>query len=350
PPVLAGLFVWLSRMANLSKVQTATVCLVVAAAPVLWQWHQRQAVNTQLKQAETSLTASRSERDSLQTELQELREQSSRLKTTLADTTKTAAQREDEARRFADWKKHIRSQLLSDDYQWPEDSPFVRIPKKLVPQLNIGSPVLQSGVIKQEARELLGLTPQERERAEAALHEYFSKMNHLISSSLYETNRPTFVFVPGNAIASQVFEIPALGDTVKQCADELESVLHQDLGDERWQLVKDELESYSSGGLRQMLNLDASDRAQELAVWIQEQNGQLKAGYAWGDHTGRSSSSGLVLSNFLPNAVFAPGINTVEDYMGIHQYSTQLTEPALAWLRQQAETRLENQPTNRGGQ
>src|SRR5262245_12007974 len=38
PPVLAGGFAWLARLASLSKPQLASLCLVVVAFPVGWQW------------------------------------------------------------------------------------------------------------------------------------------------------------------------------------------------------------------------------------------------------------------------------------------------------------------------
>jgi hypothetical protein len=340
PPVLVGLSAWLARLATLSKVQVATVCLLVVTAPALWQWHEHCKADAKLAQAKTSLASAQSEFSRLQTELEQLRGRSSRMDTTLADATSSAAQREDRARQFKAWKQRLRGQLLASDYHWPEDSPFVRIPKAILPQLEVNRPVEQPGVIRQEARELMGLTPQERETAEAALQKYFTAMDSLMASSRYETNRATFAHVSGSALASEAFGLPALGDTVKQYSDELQASLQTDLGEERWPMVERQLGSSGPDTLRRILNLDASERGQELAVWIDELNGQLVAGYSWGDHTSSFSSSGLALKFFLPDTQFPPGSGSLEDHMDFRQLSSTLTGPALDWIRQQAEARL----------
>jgi len=98
--------------------------------------------------------------------------------------------------------------LLAADYHWPEDSPFVRIPKAVVPQLEVRHPIAPPGVLKQETRELLGLTPAEREQAEQALQQYFAAMDSLMDSNRYETNRTTLATIPANALSSQVLACP----------------------------------------------------------------------------------------------------------------------------------------------
>jgi len=126
---------------------------------------------------------------------------------------------------------------------------------------------------------------------------------------------------------------------VKQRADELQATLRTDLGEERWPLVASQLASSGTDTLRHTLNLDAGERGQELAVWIQERNDQLVAGYSWGEQNFSMNSSGLALSLFLPGAKFPDGAS-VEDFVGGQQVSLTLTGPALEWLRQQAENRL----------
>jgi hypothetical protein len=306
----------------------------------LWQWHEHRKADVELAQARTSLASAQSEFSRLQTELEQLRGRSSRLDTALADATSSLAQREDRTRQFAVWKQRMRGQLLAADYHWPDDSPFVRIPKAILPQLEVNRPVEQPGVIKQEARELMGLTPQERETAEVALRKYFTAIDSLMASSRYETNRATFAHVSGSALTSEVFGLPALGDNVKQYSDELLASLRADLGEERWPLMESQLASSGTDTLRRILDLDAGERSQELAVWIDEVNGQLVAGYSWGDHTSSFSSSGLALKFFLPGAQFSSGSGSVEDYMDFRQLSPTLTGPALDWIRQQAEARL----------
>lgn len=340
PPALVGLSAWLARLAALSKAQTAAVCIVLAAAPVVWQWSEQRKAETALVQAKSGVATTQNELSLLQTELLRLNESAARLDDSLANARAAAAAGAETRKRFATWKERVRNRLLAADYQWPDDLPFVRIPKAILSQLYVRQPAKQPGTIRQEARELLGLNPVEREQAETALQNHFAAMDSLMESSRYETNSAKLASLPKDALASKVFGLPALGDEVKQHSEELQASLKAILGNERWPLVERQLADSSTDNLRRVLNLDAGEKGQELAVWIQERDGKLVAGYGWGDQSTEFGSSGLALSLVLPGAQLPYGIS-LENYWGIQPLSATLTRPALEWLRQQAESRLE---------
>ena len=340
PPALAGLAAWLATFTSLTKVQTAAVCLAVAAVPLVWQWHQQGEAKDALAVAKSKYAATQDEFTVRQAELLRLIDSATKLDDSLANARLAGARRAETEQKFTAWKAQTRARLLAADYHWPEDLPFIRIPKAIVPQLNVERPVAPPGVLSQAARELLGLTPNERQVAEAALQNYFSALDRLMEASRYETNRPSLVSIPRESLASQVWGVPALGDVVKQSAEELQSALRADLGEERWPMVAQQLESSDSDSLRSILNLDAGEKGQELAVWIQEWDGNLVAGYGWSEKNSSFSSSGLALSLFLPNAQLPPGAGSVEDYLATRQLATTLNQPALEWIRQQAEARL----------
>ncbi|HEY4416265.1 MAG TPA: sigma-70 family RNA polymerase sigma factor [Verrucomicrobiae bacterium] len=339
PAPLVGFGALAARLATLTKVQTAVVCLLFATVPVAWQWHQQNQANTTLAQSKADLAGVHTEFSTLQTEVDELRQKSAKMDTSLADSAKSVSEREAKARQFAAWKKRMREQLLSADYHWPDDSAFIRIPKSVLPQLEVHEPITQPGVIKQAARELLGLSPTEREQAEAALQKYFSAMDNLASANSYETNRGTYVHVPADALASQVFGLPALGAGVKQYSDELQASLQTDFGEERWPLMQSQLDSSGTYSLRHTLDMDAGENGQELAVWIQNQNGELMTGLGWGQSYTTLSTGGMALRFFLPGVTFPDGSSS-ENFMDMEQLPATLTAPALAWIRQQAEARL----------
>jgi RNA polymerase sigma factor (sigma-70 family) len=340
PPALVGLSALLARFASLTKVQTAAVCLAIAAGPVAWQVSEQREAQAALAHAKTQLAAAQNEFNVVQTEIERLNESTMQLDDSLASARDAAARSAETAQKFAAWKQRTRAQLLAADYQWPEDSPFVRIPKQLLPQLQVHQPITQPGVIIPEARELLGLTPTEREQAEAALHNHFSAMDFLMESNRYETNRAKFANLPKDTLARQVWGLPALGDEAKQHAEELQATLRTVLGKERWQIVERLLQSSGTDTLRRILSLDAGERGQELAVWIQEREGKLVAGYSWGEPSGTFSQSGLALSLFAPDKEFPIPGASVEDYLNVRQLSAALTHPAMTWLQQQAGTRL----------
>jgi len=340
PPALVGLSALLARFASLTKVQTAAVCVAIAAGPVAWQISEQHETQTELARTKTQLATTQNEFGVVETEIQRLTESTAKLDESLANARDAAARRAGTEQKFEAWKKRTRQQLLASDYRWPDDSPFVRIPKKILPQLQVRQPITSPGVIRQEARELLGLTPGEREQAETALQKNFTAMDSLMESNRYETNRATLANIPKNALAGQVWGLPALGDEVSHHSEELQATLRSVLGEERWPLVAEQLKSSGTDTLRRILNLDAGEKGQELAAWIQELDGHLIAGYSWGEQNSSFSQRGLALSLFLPDQEFPIRGASVEDYMNVRQLSAALTRPAMEWIRQQAENRL----------
>ncbi len=338
PPALVGLSAFFARFASLTKVQTAAVCVAIAAGPVAWQISEQREANAALIQAKTQLAATQNEFSVVQTEIQRLNESTTQLDESLAATLAAAARSAETAQKFEAWKQRTREQLLAADYQWPEDSLFVRIPKRMAPQLQVHQPISQPGVIKQEARELLGLTPGEREQAETALHDHITALDRLIESNLYETNRLQYSTQPANTLAIKVFGVPALGAEVKQRGDELKSALKTVLGDERWPLLTRAL--LGSSELRRTLSLDAGERGQEMAVWIKESEGNLMLGFAVTEQNHWSGQDGLALKVFLPGFEFPDGM-TGSGYLGLERFPASLAQPVLAWIQHQAETRLE---------
>lgn len=339
PPALAGVALLFARFASLTKVQTAGICLALAAAPVAWQWQQQRETQAALAAINTQLFTSRSECSVVERDVEHLRTRVAGSEESLAAAQAAAAKDAALAAQFASWKAKTRARLLTGDAAWPSDLPFVRIPKSILPELQVYGPVLPPGVIRAEARELLGLTPAEREQAEAALHQHLATMDELMESNRFETNRGQYVQIPQNSLASQVWKLPALGEAVDRSGATLQAALQAVLGEERWTIVEQQLKGLGSDSLRRTLNLDAGEKGQELALWIRERDGELVAGCGWGQSGTMFSSAGVALSLFLPGAQMPEG-GTAEDYLGGPRTAAALTRPALEWLRQQAEARL----------
>lgn len=344
PPAVAGFTLLLARLATLTKAQTAAVCLALATVPVAWEWQQQRETRNALAVVNTQLVASQSEFSVIERDVERLQTRVATSDEARAATQAAAELQAARAEQFAAWKSKTRARLLTGDAAWPDDLPFVRIPKSILPELQVYHPVLPPGVIRAEARELLGLTPAEREQAEAALHQHLATMDELMESNRFETNGGQYVQIPQNSVASQVWKLPALGDAVDHSAATLQTALQVVLGEERWPIVGQQLKAFGSDTLRRALNLDAGEKGQELAVWIQEREGELVAGCGWGEAGSMHSSAGVALGLFLPGAQLPEG-GTAEDYLGGRRWATALSRPALAWLREQAEARLPKKGT-----
>lgn len=331
PPAALGLVSLLARVGCWSKVQTAAVCLVVAAAPVAWQWQE-------CRSAQANLVELRSRADSAQAELSDVQVRIERFDTEagrveLAMTAdQTAAQSLAEAvRKFEAWKSRLQAQLTGADYRWPEDSPFVRVPKSVLPKLNVYQPVSPVGALKPAARELLGLTPQERERAEGALRDFCAAGDALIEASIRETNRAVRVSVPPSVVASRVWKVPALGDELKLRSNKLQEELQNTLGPDRWPLAQAALANAGETSLGRLLDPVEGAAEQEVAVWLSSSEGKLTIGSGWARGYTTTSSSGMSLDLFrtaTPDQL--PQVASFSDL------PDSISKRILLWIAQQA--------------
>ena len=339
PPAWVGMAGWLARLASLTKVQTAVVCLSIAALPVAWRWADyRRAVDESAKVRAQSATL-QTEQTVLQTDLDRLRRTVERMEASLATAKESEEQRAEAARKYEVWKSHLRGVLMADNYRWPEDSLFVRIPKSALRQIEVNQTLAAPGVLKQDEREILGLTPEERAQIEHTLQRYFAGMDAMIDEKLYETNHPTNFGIPESALASKIWAIPALGDEVKARGEELQAALQTALGEERWPLVQAQLQSHGMYSLRTTLSLDLGQDGQQIGVWITEENGRLVVGHGWSGHSSSGTSSGMALDLFMPNAEAMPGMDAA-DFFRVRALPGTLSLRMMDWIQQQAITRL----------
>jgi RNA polymerase sigma factor (sigma-70 family) len=347
PPAVGGLLALASRWAGLTQVQTVAVCLALTAVPVTWELtHLRQpAVDAERSRA--ALASAQSELGNELMEIRRLRQFTSELDESLTQTQATAAQDAATRQQLEAWKKHLREVLTADNYRWPADSPFVRIPKSVLKQIDVRQPIAPPGVVRSEARELLGLAPEERQQFEAALEKHFGTVDSLTETVMVQTNAAgkvqvanTSFNIPSGVLASQAWLVPALGDRVQASAEELQSTLQDLLGPERWPLVKSK---FVESSLRRVLNLDASQQAQALAVWLQQQNGKFTVGFGWSGKDQSFSSSDVALDLFLPGHAWPAGLPAEETplaALSAADLSPVLTKQVQTWLEQQALSHL----------
>jgi RNA polymerase sigma factor (sigma-70 family) len=337
PPVLAGLGAFLARLATLSRAQTAAVCLVLAAVPLGWQLNEQHAAGVEVKRIHAQLLAAQNEHSTLLTELERLRANSRRLEGSLAQANDAATRAAASAQAFEAWKKKFRGLLTAADYRWSDDSPFARIPKSALLELSKRSwavPFMPPGDVQSYARELMGLTPSERQSLEAALHRYFADVEETLAARIYETNRPNKI--PGKALAAKVFVLPGLGEQAEQLGDQILAKLRAILGEERWPLVKPKrLRVQSGGDLDGILRLGGPP--QDLAVWVEtDDKGTLMWGAAWGGGVAHSQQGALSMA--LPQDD-PDRTESIEEFGGA-PWSSALRQRGWTWLQEQAIARL----------
>jgi RNA polymerase sigma factor (sigma-70 family) len=344
PGAVAGLTGLLARLASLSQAQVAALCVVVASLPVGWQWHEQRVAKQEATRVQSELESLRLEQTSLETEIRQLTGTADRLDASLAKSAEIEAANAESARMLEAWKTRIRRELTAVDYHWPDDSPFVRIPKSAVRSMDVHMPIEPPGTIKSEARELLGLSPGERTTMEEGLRNYFADVDRLIDAGIHETNRSARLYVPASAVASEILYVPPLGDEAKASSERITAEMKAVLGDQRWPLVESQMQSYGTHTLRRVLNLDADHDSQEVAVWVNTNDqGVPTVGYQWASLGSSFSTDGATLASLLPGGDPTGGRSALD---GLRQNNLPdaVTTRMLSWWQAQAAARLGKEP------
>lgn len=343
PPALAGLGLLLARLASLTKVQTVALCVAVAAGPLGWGLNRTHRAEQSGAGLRTKLEAARTQEKQWSTDIERMQMEVGRLQVAKREAGQAQERNAAVAQQVEALKQRIRGLLTDDDYRWPDDLPFVRIPKSAVAALEVGLPIIPPGAVVPPARELFGLTPEELQRTQNALGRYFAEVEQRVAENVYETNRPQKEWmIRKEALASRVFGIPALGKEAGESAERLMSEMAEALGAERWALIQPALGmSGGSHALRRILNLDAGKDSQEIVVWLsQSDNTPPTVGFTWsGGTSGSFGSSGLPLAEFLPSAGDGDAKQSPMDLRGTY-LPTPLIDRVNRWLGEEATSRL----------
>jgi len=248
PPALVGLGALLARLASMSRVQTAAVCVALAVVPLAWQLNERRASAEEARRIQTQLLATQNEGATAQTELERLRASSGRFEQSLTQANDAAARAAASAQAFEVWKKKIRGLLAAADYRWDDDSAFVRIPKAVLPELNElvrrSQPFSPPGVVNPYARELMCLTPAERRAMENTMRAV-AEIQFGEKAEAYERDNP----LSGRMLASRHFADEPPGKTGGEAEQRFAQMLKEIrgiLGEERWPVLPARFRSNNS--------------------------------------------------------------------------------------------------------
>ena len=338
PPALAGLGALLARLASLSRVQTAAVCVALAAGPAAWQLNARQAASANVRQLQAQRFAGQTEERDLLAEVKRVRAQAAILEQSVSQRNEAEARTAAAAQAFDAWKRRTRSQLLAADHRWDDNSPFARIPKLILPRLSEEGgpePFSPPGVVLPYARELMGLTAAERQAVETILQRHLSGA----SAAVQETNEP----VSGREIARKRFVLVLSGsvEEANRRTDQMLAEVRDILGAERWPLVQVRLSQRRAGGvysssLRNILIPEAA--AQQLEVWVEpDEKGPLRW-YASGGNGGMSGNWSGALSEYLPDGDTAK--TPTSDLGAWVLFSDAVRQRVTNWLQEEAIARL----------
>ena len=278
----SALGILLAKLMAYSKTQTTVACLLLASAPVGYQWHvaagmrraeaeaaRRLIVTTEaLRLAEKDELITRRRLGALSERLAETRSQIRRA----ADTLATAAAAPD-----------------ASLYLWSDTATHVRVPKSVAPSLRLSGsvqvpalpggvpyrrsiePVGADGSLAEPLAEALGVTPSEDEDIRRAFGRTQAVLREKMHGAAYLTNRSPAQF-RAEGKPSLTLVTPALPDVGVSLGEQLRSDLDRILGAERAELVwQQAAETFDKEffwfGRGERLQTAVSDGPGHLTLW-----------------------------------------------------------------------------------
>jgi hypothetical protein len=223
--------------------------------------------------------------------------------------------------------------LAADDYRWPDDLPFTRIPKAALASITMAGGPETPAKLQAKIRQFLDLSASEREAVEGAFSNYFGGIDRLIQTNLYETNQATKLKLPPDA-ESRVFVLLPTGPGIRSSLEELSRTLLETLGEERWAMVQPNAFEFTHYEQVRLLGYtqDQWDAMQEVAVNVFA-NGDREPTVSWAAADGTGASRGPLRQY----ASGQPGHSSP-----LSQGPPALADAIARYLASEAKTRLPN--------
>lgn len=297
-PSMFGLAAVLSHLGGLTRMQTATLCAIVAVAPVAWQGNEAHRKRAAISSLQTKAEEAGARGVELAAEIERDRAEAARLNAAIA----AAAQgQHNNAALLARWENsqaRLQEVLRGGNYSWPSDTPYVRIPKAVVKQLELQAAFAQTGMLSETALELYGITAEEKVRTEQALGDYWKGVKSLMAARAYETN--ALEIKPGRLAKAAV--VPPLGQDLKTLAQNTHLQVTQHLGPERAEML---FGGWNDGAIQIFWpgNLwNISETPQTFTVWIDPTTRIY--GASWQTGMGGTSTEGSRSTRLVPPEIF----------------------------------------------
>lgn len=218
---------------NLSNLQTASVCALLVAAPLVWQWNQQRELRAQEDQVLASHTAAVREWD-------EAQESSRRLR---ADLVRAQSDAFNARQGLAATQARIRG-VEADRYSWDDRSPLVRIPKEMLRQIQVPAVSNRRGELTPQIKAVLQMTDAESVMVQGAMDRFLEEV-HAAQAGALRVVAPQDQELEGHAAEEvRVFEINGVQEEIASLRRELLAGLDDVLGIERNELFKRSLGSW----------------------------------------------------------------------------------------------------------
>lgn len=278
-----GLNLLLLQLMTLTKSQLTVGCALLVLTPMLWQERALALAKSQVEDLRARQALEQQRLESSAKELEGLDAASRRL------SEETSEGR----RRVAHLEARLANQPRSAGYRWDDASPFLRMPKEMLPRLELSAIADKRGRLSPQIIAALQMTAVEEAAVQAALDRFLAAYQTLLGNAARRveplpeelpprpaagnlvvevkglgsgTDAPVNEGRPEGAIARRaeevrVFEVKGLTEPTAALRQDLTRELHSLLGDERWELFEP--------GLRGWIRVDdeANMMSSDMAVF-----------------------------------------------------------------------------------
>jgi len=170
----SGFGLLLLSVMSLTKTQTALLCGVLVLAPLAWQ-------SASLAHAQRAVDSLERDRARFNGQVADVEQELAQLdRTLLRVRNETAAARTQLAQMKDGLSKPAPDSTASGQYRWDDDSPLVRLPKRLLADLRINGNANPQGELSPEIRGILQLTDDETRKVQSAIDRFAAAYQKLI--------------------------------------------------------------------------------------------------------------------------------------------------------------------------
>jgi len=270
---LGSMTIPIMKFMSLTKIQTAALCLSIAALPLGYQWHALGNARSIKDQTNARLQTLRS--DVFDREREQARAEHRLIVAQRALAKAAASEHALSHTKLAEPQENL--------YVWDENSPYVRVPKELLSQLRFapfGSragrdgkteqyqlpPLAADGSPQPALAAALGLSADEAERLRSLCQSEFADFNKLVANHSRLTEQP----FAGGPMPSAMLNMSAFPDEGAQFRDQFQAQVTALLGSERadafWQQATPEFSQLFNdfGANARQLQLINNPRGLEL--------------------------------------------------------------------------------------
>jgi hypothetical protein len=304
PSAATGLMAILARLTGVTRVQTAGLCLAMAAAPLTWQWSRTHTAQQSVSSLKSAVDSARAARLDAEAQTALLRARSARLQAELDFVPVPEAQRRQAAARaLSDLRKRLMGLLSDSRHGWPEDLPFVRVPKWALKDIRADVPAYRPrGTLPVWMQEVLDLSPEQKASLESNLTQYLGYMDSLAASRVSETN-----WSAGDGSSHKTVRVSSLGPEAQAAEDQMATNFLAALGPDGAKIAMSLLDSHNPWVSPEHVAHALINKPQQFRLDVHPRDsGRPDVTFSWDGYlSGPASSTAGLLPQFLAD-VFGP--------------------------------------------